>query len=387
MAITDKEKGVWGLDQVYNKINQGSIWEYTGTNALFTWGSNNSGALGLNQAQAQLGGASSPIQIPGSWRSLGVQNSLGANQGAVNTDGELFVWGDNNQGQLGQNDEIHRSSPTQLPGTWSDSFKIGINHSVMVKADGTLWTQGHGGDGQLGQNNKIYRSSPVQVPGTWSTTQGTMTANYYSTGAIKEDGTLWGWGANHNGQLGVNNRTYYSSPIQIPGTNWSRLYGDFMQRFGIKTDGTLWAWGHNQYGVLGLNDQGPGNRRSSPVQIPGTTWSVLSSTYGNAAAAIKTDGTLYVWGSGSYGKLGLNATTNRSSPTQIPGTTWSKISISADNMTAIKTDGTMWGWGKSTGGQLGQNTMETVSSPIQIPGTTWEDVTSSYLAKAAIQLQ
>jgi len=385
MATPAQRTNTWTLDEWYDQAVAGTQGTYVGARELFAWGGGANGALGLN-SNSQV---SSPTQIPGSWRSLGSQNSIGYNQGVVNTDGELFAWGKNDNGQLGQNEyNIAYSSPVQIPGTWSDNFKMGYLNSAMVKADGTLWVSGFGNDGNLGQNDRTYRSSPVQVPGTWSTTQGTLTTNYYGTGAIKADGTMWGWGANHNGQLGINNRTYYSSPMQIPGTNWSRLYGDFYTKFGIKTDGTMWGWGINVYGCLGLNDQGPGTRRSSPTQIPGT-WSAVQSNEAKMTAAINTSGELFVWGSGTYGKLGLNSNSSRSSPTQIPGTTWSKVSASADNVTAIKTDGTMWGWGKSTGGQLANNwpgNGYNRSSPIQIPGTTWEDVTASYGAKHAIQL-
>ena len=98
--------------------------------------------------------------------------------------------------------------------------------------------------------------------------------------ATKTDGTLWTWGNNNTGALGQNSRTQYSSPVQVPGSTWSTTEGAIQQgRGALKTDGTMWVWGYNShYGVLGTN-QGPGQLAalSSPVQIPGTDWSRIRS--------------------------------------------------------------------------------------------------------------
>ncbi len=141
----------------------------------------------------------------------------------------------------------------------------------------------------------------------------------------------------------------------------------------IKTDGTLWGWGRNNRGQLGQNNDK--TKYSSPVQIPGTTWKDVAMTHENDGGyvAIKTDGTMWAWGNGSTGQLGLNSTTKYSSPVQIPGTTWDIVDgIGASGATAIKTDGTLWAWGRNGNGQLGQNNETHRSSPIQIPGTDWK---------------
>ena len=92
--------------------------------------------------------------------------------------------------------------------------------------------------------------------------------------AIKTDGTLWAWGNNYDGQLGQNNQTYYSSPVQIPGTTWDSFAGTTAYSQGVtKTDGTLWVWGAGSKGELGQNNV---TKYSSPVQIPGT-WNIVSA--------------------------------------------------------------------------------------------------------------
>ena len=145
--------------------------------------------------------------------------------------------------------------------------------AMATKTDGTLWTWGYNAVGQLGINNAVQTSSPTQIPGTnWKAlTPGRQGLMYVSGGALKTDGTLWTWGYNENGQLGLNDRTSYSSPMQIPGTTWEDVSSGSYAMSATKTDGTLWMWGDNSAGQLGLNNE---IKYSSPVQVPGT-WSTF----------------------------------------------------------------------------------------------------------------
>ena len=147
----------------------------------------------------------------------------------------------------------------------------------MTKTDGTLWSIGGGWKGQIGDNNKTNYSSPVQI-GSGTDWASVGIIGEYSSGAVKTDGTLWVWGENEIGQLGQNNGTYYSSPIQIPGTTWSQVRATGPDGgMATKTDNTLWSWGANQFGETGQNIQGayPVGYAgiSSPTQLPGS-WSL-----------------------------------------------------------------------------------------------------------------
>lgn len=126
-----------------------------------------------------------------------------------------------------------------------------------------------------------------------------------------------GTGFNSYGGLGTNDLVEYSSPRQIPGTQWSKIKcGDSNWFAGIKTDGTLWSNGYNGSGNMGQNDI---LTRSSPTQIPGTQWNKIG---GSPGLASKTDGTLWSWGQNNFGSQGVNDAYPRSSPIQIPGTNW-----------------------------------------------------------------
>ena len=364
------DKGVWNLQQVRDKQLQ-SLWSYSTTsNEAWTWGENTYGELGQNNRTNY----SSPKQIPGTnWARVGVRGNQVA---GVKSDGTLWTWGRNDSGMLGHNDTNHRSSPVQLPGTtWSSDWgKItGTSYAMMgaVKTDGSMWTWGNNAKGQLGQNNTTTYSSPKQIPGTtWST----IHSAGYSMIATKTDGTLWSWGYNDDGQLGLNNRSYYSSPTQIPGTTWdtniNSFGGNYNCSMAIKTDGTLWSWGYNFLGALGQNQAMP-VRYSSPVQVPGTTWSQIIPT-GQGSMALKTDGTIWGWGTNVGGALGQNNETQYSSPVQIGDqTNWVSISTGHQAKAAINTSGQLWVWGDNEEGNLGQNNLTQYSSPIQIPGTNW----------------
>ncbi len=176
-------------------------------------------------------------------------------------------------------------------------------------------------------------------------------------------GKLWLAGFNGYGQLGDNSVTNVSSPIQTitGGSNWSYVSKSFASNTAaLKSDGTLWLWGQGTRGVLGNNST---SDRSSPVQTitGGTNWAALS--LGNYAAfGIKKDGTLWSWGANDYGKLGHNDTDDKSSPVQIgTGSDWSSVSNGAGHAAAIKNNGSLWMIGYNIFGQLGTNNTITIA--------------------------
>ena len=307
---------------------------------LWTWGNNSNGGLGLNQASPVK--ISSPTQI-GSGTDWARPGGGGDNvRSAVKTDGTLWMWGKNSDGTLGQNERTSRSSPVQVPGTtWSTAaHHLGGTDDAMaaIKTDGTLWTWGSGLYGMLGLNtgHPVRKSSPTQIPGIWTSVGG----HNYMMAATKSDGTLWTWGENSPGVLGDNSRTQRSSPVQVPGTNWAAVspFGGYTIMSAIKTDGTLWAWGNNAYGSLGQNNR---TEYSSPVQVGSdTTWKqpAAGGTDG-ITGAVKTDGTLWTWGYNYAGALGQNlghGTGTFSSPVQVPGTAWQEVIVNKDGTFALQ---------------------------------------------------
>ncbi len=365
---------------------------------LFAWGFNGSGPLALNDTTTR----SSPVQVGSSstWAS-GSQSCLGTVAGAhvayINRAGELYVSGANSTGQLGLNDTTARSNLTQVGAltNWSQ-VSCGGDQMMAVKTDGTLWVCGDNTWGQLGTNNVTSYSSPVQVGAL--TDWAMVACGAFHAIAIKTDGTLWAWGRNSRGELGKGDTSPRSSPVQVGAlTNWaavavngSSLSGTGECSFALKTDGTLWAFGLNSSGQLGLNDV---TNRSSPTQLGAlTTWQKISSGGATGtSAAIKTDGTLWVWGTNTNGELGQGDTTLRSSPVQVGALTdWAEIAVgsgASGHMVAVKTDGTLWAWGAAADGRLGNSTTTpNKSSPVQIGAlTTWFIPFAGYRMSGALQ--
>ena len=145
---------------------------------------------------------------------------------------------------------------------------------MAIKTDGSLWAWGNNGQGNLGQGNTTARSSPVQVGAlmTWSSVSASIGPSGYShTLAVNTDGELWAWGDNGFGQLGLGDTTFRSSPVQVGFTaDWAEIAACHVFSLGIKTDGTLWGWGRGSSGQVG---DGTTNTYSDPVQIGvATNW-------------------------------------------------------------------------------------------------------------------
>jgi len=312
-----------------------------------------------------------------------------------------FTVGANVYGQLMGNDSQAAggrdaaSSPVQVGENpnWeyaSIQKQYGYKAILLAKDPDTggnsIWSVGYLQDGQSGTNvNDIQYSSPTQI-GTDITWRSTVFGDRHVI-ATKTDGTLWGWGYGDDGALGLNQSPgaqYRSSPIQIgTDTNWSdQIFASVGNSAAIKTDGTLWTWGSSMSKGMGAHNSN--QPYSSPKQVgTDTTWSKLAKGGANNGVqfAIKTNGTLWTWGwQYNVGNMGLNEGSGAhyySSPTQVgTDTTWHSISITNQDEYAftlgLKTDGSLWSWGQNNDGYLGLGNEEDRSSPTQIgTDTTW----------------
>jgi len=367
--------------------------------SVMTWGDNSLGYLARNTADITwVDDTPRAIPYAGAWKMFAT-GATTTNPAGIKNDNTLWVWGNNANGQLGQNNLTHRKSPMQIAGSWSH---ITANFGAMigVKTDGSIWSWGYNLRGQLGDNSATNRSSPVQLADSAGTSWTMASLGSLFAAAIKSDGTLWAFGENTNGQLGQNDIIHRSSPVQIGnGTTWTKVVCGRYHWLALKSDNTLWGCGSHGSGQLGTGSMAIGSR-SSPVQV-GTAndWVDIftSITSSDNSAGLKSNGTMFAWGyrnENNFGDGYYNASTVLvSTPVQIgTATDWKKIGwyykgstgfSSPNRVTGFKvsTNGSLYVWGRDSWGLLGQGTGSTaedtnISSPIQtvINDRNWTQV-------------
>ena len=380
------------LMSVYPGIAQ----EIGKTPELWTWGMGNAGGLG----NAQITNTSTPITTFAggtNWRQVSTDTAGNARiTAAIKTDGTLWTWGYAQTGKLGNatasNTIVSTPVTTFAGGTNWKQINASESGCVAIKTDGTLWTWGQSYAGRLGNNNTTTGiiSTPITTF-AGGTNWRQVSSGGYHVAAIKTDGTLWIWGQGSAGKLGNAQVANILTPVTTfaGGNNWKQVSAGNGHTVAIKTDGTLWTWGQGSNGALGNGTTI--FTTSTPVTTfaGGTNWKQVDGGL-DGTSAIKTDGTLWTWGSGTDGQLGNAQTTNSSTPvtTFAGGTNWKQVSRGRQHTTAIKTDGTLWTWGLGSFGRLGNGlTTGRTSTPVTTfaGGTNWKQVDANGSATAAIR--
>ena len=299
---------------------------------------------------------------------------------ALKRDGTLWSWGLNDYGQLGRGSADVVAAPTPLQvgrrHDWT-AVSAGYGDSFALRSDGTLWAWGNnqdfGGNLGLGLGGRVTVYGITVPRDRWSPTRvghaddwvGVF-AGFQHAVATKEDGSLWGWGANFYGALGPQGSTSLDVvPTEVgSGRDWATgaAGGDFS--LAVKEDGSLWATGINMYGNLGLGDSAD---RHQLTRVGSTRdWAAVSAGLGYALA-LRKDGSLWAWGGNDFGQLGVGDTTPRRSPTQVGSETdWAAASCLGHHSLALKRDGTLWAWGENSFGQLGVGDTADRHSPTQV---------------------
>lgn len=250
-------------------------------------------------------------------------------------------------------------------------------HTLAIAEDGTLWSWGTNSNGQLGLGDTTDRTVPTQV-GTDTNWESIVTCASHSL-AIKTDGTLWSWGANSNGQLGLGDNTNRNMPTQIGiDTDWKTLGRGFNSTIVLKQNGTLWVSGANNYGQLGLNDT---TDRNVIIQVgTDTDWKEISNSF-FVTLAIKSNGMLWASGGATYNGMSINTHVF----TQVNSeTNWHKVYTGFRVSYALKTDGTLWSSGVNTNNDLGRPN-PAGSYFQQIGGSNWAMVAPGFRYVLAIK--
>ena len=353
---------------------------------LFAWGYNLNGEGG----RLTTTNVSTPTLVSGpAATSWSVISAGGAFSLAITTLGALYAWGAGSQGRLGDGTVVNKSSPVKIGSSSWSAVGAGGATGYGINILGRLYAWGWNNVGQLGISTLVNTSSPVLVSGPASTSWSLIAGGGQHALAASLDRTLWAWGLGSSGQLGTGTGTTSSSPVQVLVPNqvlsWFQISTSALHSLGIRSDRTLWAWGSSASGQLG---NGTLTGQSYPIQIGQSTWNAVAASI-SSSHAIRSDGTLWSWGGNSAGQLGILSTTATSSPVLVSGpagASWSVISSGEQFVLAITTTGQLYAWGQNSsiygGGQLGDLTTVSKSSPVLVSGpasTSW-----SLVAAAAV---
>jgi alpha-tubulin suppressor-like RCC1 family protein len=265
---------------------------------------------------------------------------------------------------LGDNTTANRSSPIHVPGSNWVAVSAGL-HSLAVGSDGTLYAWGDNAYGKLGLGDTVQRTSPTQLSFSFALLPlvSTMPATNIMTTGATLNGNLTGL-CKLNAFLAVAAGTLHT--------------------VALRSDGTLWAWGGNTYGQLGDNTT---EEKHVPTQVGTNTNWVAVAAGGEHSLALRSDGTLWAWGENGNGQLGNNTVDDRHVPTQVGiNTNWVAVAAGNDHSVALRSDGTLWAWGYNGNGQLGNNTVDDRHVPTQVGiNTNWVAVAAGSYHTVALR--
>ena len=289
----------------------------------------------------------------------------GSHTAAVTKDGDLYMWGYNNYGQLGVYTNVDKNTPvlvnnstTALPAKSVKYVALGGSHSAAITKDGSLYIWGWNNYGQLGDGTTTGRYTPIKI---MDNVASVSLGNSHSA-AITKDGSLYMWGYNGNGRLGDGTTTDRYTPVKIMDNVASANLGDDHSA-AITKDGSLYMWGKNDCGQLGDGTTDNKTNKTRPHRVASNVQSVeLGDVH---TTVISKDGGLYTWGYNYYGQLGNGTTTKSSNPIKIMNDV---VSCAGGyyHTIALKKDGTVYTWGRNNCGQLGNGTTTDRTSPVAI---------------------
>jgi|GEM_PF-4373017 len=277
---------------------------------------------------------------------------------ALKSDGTVWAWGNNSNGQLGNGSTINSNIPMPVIGL--DNVKIvaisaATYHTVALDSNGKVWSWGKNDNGQLGSGSNISSNIPVPVIGLDSVKIVAISAGFDHTVALDSNGKVWSWGFNGDGQLGSGSNISSNIPVPVMGLDnvkVTAISAGYDNTVALDSDGRVWSWGNNGYGQLGSGSNISSNIPVPVIGLDNVKVTAISAGWSNAAA-VDSDGKLWSWGFNANGELANSSITNRSSNMPVPATELDNVKITAVSVEgsyieALDSNGGVWEWGGNT---------------------------------------
>ena len=308
---------------------------------VYCWGLNTDGQLGINTTT----NSKTPVEVLGVGGSGNLSGMVmlaggGDHTCALSTAGNVYCWGYNNDSQLGNNSTTTELEPIEVLGVGGSgnlasivSIAAGQYHTCAVSSAGNVYCWGYNNKGQLGNNTTTTELVPIEVLGVGGSGNlsgiQSITAGQDHTCAVSSAGNVYCWGYNVDGQLGNNSTTTSKTPIEVLGVGGSgnlsgivRVTAGQDHTCAVSSAGNVYCWGNNADGQLGNNST---TTSETPIEVLGVGGSgdlsgMSSITAGvSQSCALSTSGNVYCWGDNADGQLGNNTTTTELEPIEVLG--------------------------------------------------------------------
>lgn len=295
----------------------------TSVGQAYCWGNNSQGQLGDNTTTDR----TSPVAVRQGGVTFALISAAFETTCGITGAGQAYCWGKNSYGQIGDNTTTDRHTPVavQQGGTTLASISISSNSTCALTGSGAAYCWGYGGNGRLGDGTQTQRLTPVAVQ------QGAVTFASIAVGAahgcgLTSAGSAYCWGANGNGQLGDNTTNERLTPVAVQqgGITFISVITGYYHTCGLTNGGAAYCWGLNTNGQLG---DGTTTQRNAPVAVQ--QGGVISSTVvtgaqSNHNCAVQASAQLvYCWGSNNAGQLGDTTNTDRMMPIK----SWYRVTV------------------------------------------------------------
>ncbi|MGE3843274.1 MAG: chitobiase/beta-hexosaminidase C-terminal domain-containing protein, partial [Vicinamibacterales bacterium] len=272
---------------------------------------------------------------------------------ALASDGQVWAWGANDFGQLGDASVLDRWTPVPVM-TGVVAIAAGSYHSLAIGNTGAVWSWGRNTTSQLGDGTTTHRTSPVQVAGLSNVIA--IAAGDKHSLAVTADGAVWAWGDNTDGAIGDGTTTTRATPTAVVGLSGvTRVAAGAGFSLALETGsaatGRAWAWGKNHKGQLG---DGATQTRLIPVHVSTLTAPIALHAGSVSAYAVQADGSVWAWGDNTDGQVGIAGITTTAVPRPVaPLAGVAALTVHAETVLARGADGRIWGWGQNSNGQFG----------------------------------